>query len=152
MSRRTQIEMSEEERTKFLAESKTVILCSNGVGGFPHPMPMWFSIDDDGAVLMTTYVRSQKVKNLERDPRVSLLVEAGEDYAELRGIVMYGSAELIRDVERVIDTLIVASGQGDRANPAVRDAMRANASKRVLIRVKPERIVSWDHAKLGGVY
>jgi hypothetical protein len=113
---------------------------------------MWFSIDDDGAVLMTTYGRSQKVKNLERDPRVSLLVEAGEDYAELRGVVMYGSAELIRDVERVIDTLIAASGQGDRTNPAVRDAMRANASKRVLIRVKPERIVSWDHAKLGGVY
>jgi PPOX class probable F420-dependent enzyme len=151
MSRRDQIQMSEDERRKFVRESKTIILCSNGPGGYPHPMPMWFTLDGD-VVQMTTYARSQKVLNLERDPRVSMLVEAGEQYQELRGVLMYGRAELVRDVERVIDTLLAASGQGSAADPAVRQAMRANASKRVLIRVRPERVVSWDHAKLGGVY
>jgi PPOX class probable F420-dependent enzyme len=151
MSRRDQIQMSEDEWRKFVRESRTIILCSNGPRGYPHPMPMWFTLDGD-VVQMTTYARSQKVLNLERDPRVSMLVEAGEQYQELRGVLMYGRAELVRDVERVIDTLLAASGQGSAADPAVRQAMRANASKRVLIRVRPERVVSWDHAKLGGVY
>ncbi len=144
--------MSSDEVHKFLAESKTIILCSNGKDGVPHPMPMWFVLDDDGTIRMTTFAKSQKILNLERDPRVSLLAEAGEEYQELRGVVLYGRAELVPDTERVIDTLIDASGQGDRANQGVRDAMRGNASKRVLIRVKPERVVSWNHSKLGGVY
>lgn len=152
MSRRDKIRMSDDEVQKFLAGSKTIILCSNGVGAAPHPIPMWFVLDDDGTIRMTTYVKSQKILNLERDPNVSLLAEDGEEYAELRGVVLYGKAELVRDTERVIDTLIDASGQGDRANQDVRNTMRNNASKRVLIRVKPERVVSWDHSKLGGVY
>jgi PPOX class probable F420-dependent enzyme len=155
MSRRGQIEMSPDEIRKFIAESKTVILVSNGVGGYPHPMPMWFAYGDDGSIGMTTYARSQKVLNLRRDPRVALLVEAGEVYQELRGVVMYGKAEVIDDVERVIDTLVAANklASGDPGQDrAIREGMRKNASKRVLIRLRPERIVSWDHAKLGGVY
>jgi PPOX class probable F420-dependent enzyme len=152
MSRRDQIRLTDEEVRDFLARSKTIILCSNGPSGHPHPMPMWYVFDDDGAIRMTTYARSQKINNLRRDPRVSLLVESGEQYEQLKGVLFYGTAELIDDTDRVIDTLIDANKLGDRTDPAVRDAMRANASKRVLIRVKPERIVSWDHAKLGGVY
>ena len=144
--------MGDEEIRNFLAASKTIIICSNGPGGTPHPMPMWYVLDDDGGIRMTTYARSQKVLNLRRDPRVSLLAEAGEVYEQLKGVVLYGNAEVIDDTERVIDTLIDAGGQGDRANAQVRDMMRSNAQKRVLIRVKPERVVSWDHAKLGGVY
>jgi PPOX class probable F420-dependent enzyme len=153
MSRRDQMRMTDEELRKFLVESHTVILCSNGPSGHPHPMPMWFVLDEDPlGIRMTTYARSQKVRNLERDPRVSVLVEAGEEYQELRGAVLYARAELIRDTERVIDTLIDAGGRGERTDARVRDTMRANASKRVLIRVVPDRIVSWNHAKLGGVY
>jgi len=157
MSRRDQIRLGDAEVTDFLNSSKTVILVSNGPNGFPHPMPMWFVHEPDGAIRMTTYGRSQKVENLRRDPRVALLVESGLEYTELKGVVFYGQAEVIDDTEQVIDTLLAAAG-----NPAadadadqqaqIREGMRKNASKRVLIRVKPDRIVSWDHAKLGGVY
>ena len=69
MSRRDQIRMSYQEIRSFLAEHKTLILTSNGPGGFPHPMPMWYVLESDGAIRMTTYARSQKVENLRRDPR-----------------------------------------------------------------------------------
>jgi PPOX class probable F420-dependent enzyme len=156
MSRRDQIRMSEDEVRKFVRESKTIILCSNGPTGVPHPMPMWFQVDDDFCIKITTYARSQKVRNLRRDPRVSLLVESGEEYAELKGAVLYGKAEIIEDVDRVIETLMTASGRADGADPeqaeAMRQAMRAQAAKRVLIEVRPDHIVSWDHSRLGGVY
>jgi PPOX class probable F420-dependent enzyme len=156
MSRREQIRMSEAETAEFLRRSKTIILVSNGRDGYPHPMPMWFNLAADGAINMTTYSASQKVSNLQRDPRVSLLVESGLEYGELRGVVMYGKAELISDTERVIDTLVEASGRGSDATPqqlaALRGSMRRTAAKRVVIRVVPDRVVSWDHAKLGGAY
>ncbi len=157
MSRRDLIRMSDDEVRSFLEGSKTISVVSLRPDGFPHPMPMWFVLEPDGAIRMTTYARSQKVKNLQRDPRVSLMAEAGTEYTELRGVVMYGQAELIDDTEQVIDTLLAAAG--NRAadadagqQQALREGMRKNASKRVLIRVKPERVVSWNHAKLGGVY
>ncbi len=157
MSRRDQIRMSDAEIRSFLDERKTLILTSNGPGGFPHPMPMWYVLESDGAIRMTTYARSQKVANLRRDPRVALLAESGTEYEELRGVLFYGQAELIDDTEQVIDTLLAAAGNPARdadaeQQQAVRDGMRKNASKRVVIRLKPERVVSWNHAKLGGVY
>lgn len=153
MSRRDQIRMSDAEVREFIAARKTVILTSQGPRGFPHPMPMWFVPGPDGTIRMTTYARSQKVRNLRRDPRVSLLVESGLEYGELKGVVIYGRAELSDDVEEVIDVLLEAGARpAGRPPPAVREGMRGNASKRVVIRVKPERVVSWDHAKLGGAY
>ena len=157
MSRREQIRLDDDEVRAFLEKSQTVILVSNGVGGHPHPMPMWFALDDEGAVRMTTYRVSQKVKNLRRDPRVALLVESGTEYSALKGAVLYGRAEVLDDFDLVVDTLLRVGGQGglpadDARADAVREGMRGNASKRVVIRVAPERVVSWDHAKLGGVY
>ncbi len=140
--------MSDEEVRRFIEASKTIILNSNGLGGYPHPMPMWFLRADDGTISITTYKSSQKVKNLRRDPRASLLVESGEEYSELKGVVLYGNAEVIDDLETVVDTLIAASGQ--RNEPEIREALKKTASKRVVIRIKPERVVSWDHSKLAG--
>ncbi|MCC6642847.1 MAG: pyridoxamine 5'-phosphate oxidase family protein [Deltaproteobacteria bacterium] len=156
MSRRAQIRMTDEELRAFVGGARTIILCSNDPAGFPHPMPMWFGLEDDGAVVMTTFAKSQKVKNLERDARVSLLIEDGEEYAKLRGVVLYGRAELVRAPETVLDCLeriTVRNAGTPGASPAVmRETLRRTAAKRVAIRVRPERIVSWDHAKLGGVY
>lgn len=157
MSRRAQIRMSEDEVREFLRAHKTIILTSNGPGGFPHPMPMWFVLDDDGAIRMTTFRKSQKVMNLRRDPRVSLLAESGETYAELAGVVLRGRAELIDDADRIADTLLQASGTDvaaldGEALESARQTVRRTAGKRVLIRCKPERTVSWNHAKLGGAY
>jgi PPOX class probable F420-dependent enzyme len=158
MSRRSQISMSEDEVRRFIESKKTMTIVSNGPGGFPHPMPMWFARDPDGAIRMATYRTSQKIKNIQRDPRVSLLCESGTEYAELRGVVIYGRAELVDDFALVCDTLIRAGGRGEglpedpAAAKSIQEAMRKNAEKRFVIRVKPERVISWDHAKLGGAY
>jgi PPOX class probable F420-dependent enzyme len=156
MSRRGLIQMSDDEVRAFLSASKTIILTSIGPGGYPHPMPMWFGLDPDGTVRMTTFRASQKVKNLKRDPRVSLLAEAGEEYAQLIGVVLYGRAELIDDLDVVTQTLISVSTRGAPLEPAAREGMAKavakTAAKRVCIRVEPERVVSWDHRKLGGTY
>ena len=81
-SRRDLIRMTDEERMAFLRAEKTITIVSNGNDGHPHAMPMWFTVDDDGTVRMSTFRKSQKVKNIQRDPKVTLLVEAGEEYAE----------------------------------------------------------------------
>lgn len=157
-SRRDKIRMTDEETKRFLEASKTIILNSIGPEGVPHPMPMWYGLEDDGAVVMTTFAKSQKVRNLERDPRVSLLVEAGEQYDQLRGVVLYGKAELVHDTEAVLDVLsrvterMGGGAAGDAPPEALRAALRKTAEKRVAIRVRPDRVVSWDHRKLGGVY
>ena len=80
-SRRELIQMTEDEQRAFLAEQKTVSIVSNGANGYPHPMPMWFTADPDGTVRMTTFRKSQKVMNVKRDPKVTLLVEDGSAYS-----------------------------------------------------------------------
>jgi PPOX class probable F420-dependent enzyme len=156
VSRRDQIRMTEGEMKAFLDASKTMILCSISAAGVPHPMPMWYGIEPDGAIVMTTFTKSQKIRNLERDPRVSLLVEAGEEYAELQGVVIYGDAELVPDTDKVIDILLSVTKRsgavGSGSDDAVRAGMRATASKRTGIRVRPQRVVTWDHRKLAGRY
>jgi PPOX class probable F420-dependent enzyme len=157
MSRRDQIGLTREEALDFLRASKTMTIVSNGPKGYPHPMPMWFVVDDDMTVRMTTFRRSQKVKNLERDPRVSLLVESGTEYQELKGVVIYGRAEIIQDMDVIKDTLLRAASndapaKGSEGYDAMLQVMSATAAKRVCLQVRPERVVSWDHRKLGGVY
>jgi len=156
MSRRDQITMSDEEIRDFLKSSRTMMLVSNGKDGYPHPMPMWFYVDDEGTVFMTTFRKSQKVKNLKRDPRVTLLAESGEAYQELKSVLIYADAEIIDDLDTTRQTMYnvsvsrgdVAPGQPD----VVMGALERTASKRVTMRFKPKKIVSWDHTKLGGVY
>ena len=156
MSRRGLITMTEDEITTFLRQSRTMILTSNGKDGYPHPMPMWYAVDDEGAVVMTTFRKSQKILNLKRDPKVSLLVEAGEEYAELRSVLIYADAEIIDDQAHTQDTLYrVTLHRGD-TTPEQRDDVIAGvaktAEKRVTIRMVPKQVVSWDHRKLGGRY
>jgi PPOX class probable F420-dependent enzyme len=158
MSRRDQIRMTDAELASFLAKSQTMIICSINKDGTPHPMPMWYGVEPDGSIVMTTFTKSQKIRNIERDPRVSLLVESGGAvYGNLKGVVLYGRAELIRDTERVVDILTRVSTKtlddpDDKTREGVRNAVRGTAPKRTGIRIRPERIVSWDHSKLGGVY
>lgn len=153
-SRRDQIALTPEEQRVYLASSHTVILTTLDRHGYPHSVAMWYVVDPDGAVAMTTFRNSQKVKNAERNPRCAVLVESGREYAELKGLLIRGRAVIDGDVEHVLDVL-------DRINqkyhggggPEVREALRAQASKRVILRIIPERLASWDHKKLGlGVY
>jgi PPOX class probable F420-dependent enzyme len=158
MSRRDQIRLTDTELAQFLAKSQTIIIVSINKDGTPHPMPMWYGVEPDGSVVMTTFTKSQKIVNIARDPRVSLLVESGGAiYEKLKGVVIYGRAELIRDTEQVVDILTRVSTKtlgnpDDKTRDGIRNAVRGTAPKRTGIRIRPERIVSWDHSKLGGVY
>lgn len=158
MSRRDQIRMTDDELKSFLAKSQTMTIVSINKDGTPHPMPMWFGVEPDGSVVMSTFTKSQKILNIARDPRVSLLVEAGGGvYEKLKGVVIYGRAELIRDVEQVVDILTRVSTKtldnpDDKTRDGIRNAVRGTAPKRTGIRIRREKIVSWDHSKLGGVY
>ncbi len=155
-SRRELIQMTDDERMAFIRSHKTMNIVSNGPGGFPHPMPMWFTIDGDGTVRMTTFRKSQKVLNIQRDPKVSLLIEDGTEYAELRGVVLYGHCEIIDDIDAVKDTLIDITGGEAAETPEGREAMGKvimdTAAKRVCLNLEPQKIVSWDHTKLAGKY
>ncbi|MGI9590564.1 MAG: pyridoxamine 5'-phosphate oxidase family protein [Myxococcota bacterium] len=155
-SRRELIQMTEDEQRAFLAEKKTINIVSNTANGYPHPMPMWFVADPDGTVRMTTFRKSQKVVNVKRDPKVTLLAEDGEEYAELRGLVIYGTCEIVDDLRAVQDTLVDITGGEAAASAEAREGMykviEGTAAKRVLLRIKPEKVVSWDHRKLGGRY
>jgi PPOX class probable F420-dependent enzyme len=153
MNRRKLIEIDPDEQRAYLADAKTIILVSNGRDGHPHPMPMWFVIGDDGAFYMTTYGRSQKAVNIRRDPKVSLLVESGATYDALKGVFIRGTGEVVEDQALCVDVLsrIQAKHLGLDA-ASIADAMAAQARKRVVIKITPERVTSWDHRKLGGVY
>ncbi len=158
MSRRDQIVMTKDEVDAYVESKPTIVINSIGRDGVPHPAPMWFAVEEDGAIVMTTFTKSQKIQNLKRDPRVTLLLEDGSVYAELRGVIFTGVAELHRDTDLVVRILqnVSARGNTDASANALSEAeqagMRAQAEKRTAIRVRPVKVVSWDHRKLGGTY
>ena len=153
MNRRQQIELSPAEVASYLPAAKTIQLCSNGRGGYPHVVPMWFVADADHTVWMTTYGKSQKALNLARDPKVALLVESGVTYDTLKGVLIRGEAVLINDIDTVVGILKRIHEKMSGSFPeGIDDALRHQARKRVAIKIRPLRIASWDHGKLGGVY
>ena len=118
-------------------------------------MPLWYVLRD-GEIWVWTYAKSQKIRNLERDPRCTLLVETGEEYQELRGVMIEAEAELVRDTDEVFEfgkELTVRYTEGiDSIEGDAAAGLQAQAPKRVAIRFRPQRIATWDHRKLGGTY
>jgi nitroimidazol reductase NimA-like FMN-containing flavoprotein (pyridoxamine 5'-phosphate oxidase superfamily) len=154
MSRRDQIKMSDDEVRAFLDEERIVTCASFGPRGWPHLMPLWYVVRD-GTVWSWTYAKSQKVKNLERDDRATLLVESGFEYAELKGVMFKSRAHIEYDTEHVLafGEELFAKYQGvEQVDDGMREALRAQAEKRVAIRFEPVETATWDHAKLGGTY
>ena len=145
--------MTAAEVSAFLQEQRTVVCATNGVSGWPHLMPLWFVVR--GADLWAwTYARSQKVRNLERDPRATLQLEAGDSYDQLRGVMLHATTELHRDTDEVaaLGAEILARYGGGSVSVEVNDAILAQARKRVALRFVVERVASWDHRKLAGTY
>ncbi len=153
--RRDKVAMTPQEQKDFLELQKSIHLATIGKDGWPHLTTLWFGLDEDGSILLETFSKSQKIRNLERDPRLSLLLEDGERYEELRGLALYGRAELIRDEEEVhrcsLRVLLRNQPPGVTAE-MLEAASRAQAPKKTVIRPQIEKIVSWDHRKLGGIY
>lgn len=161
MSRREQIQMTPEEVDGFLRESRTLTCATNGVHGVPHLMPLWFVLRPTGPGGATelwawTFAKSQKVKNLERDARATVQVEAGTEYHLLRGVMLECDVETVRDVDAVTElgAEIAARYAGiDGPLPEEGRALVAmQAPKRVGLRFVEQRRATWDHGKLGGVY
>jgi hypothetical protein len=164
VSRREQITMSPEEVDAFLAGEKTVVCATNGRRGWPHLMPLWYVLRRTGPSGGTqlwawTFAKSQKVRNLERDPRASLQVEAGEEYHLLRGVLLECDTVVHRDVETVtalgldIFGRYARQGDGGTLAPEVEEMVRRQAAKRVGLQFVERRRATWDHRKLAaGVY
>ena len=124
--------------------------------GYPHPMPMWFAVEDDGSFLCTTFRKSQKVLNWRRDSKASLLIESGEEYSELRGVVVYADTEIVDDLEEVVDALVKINSKGRSLNEdqlnKLKSSVSTTANKRIVLKFRPNRYVTWDHTKLQGRY
>jgi PPOX class probable F420-dependent enzyme len=155
VSRRGQIVLSEAEQLELLEAERVVVVATFGPRGWPHLMPLWY-VPREGRIWIWTYAKSQKVRNLERDPRATLLVETGVEYSELRGVQIEAEATIHRDFDTVLEfakelTIRYAEGidsvEGDAAA-----ALEAQAPKRVAISFEPMRVATWDHRKLGGTY
>lgn len=172
--------MSEAEVASFLAEERTVTCATIGPRGWPHLMPLWYVLrpvapgEDSGAghpssppaaasprVWAWTYAASQKVRNLERDPRATLQVEQGELYAELRGVMFECDVIIHRDLDTVValgeeifKRYAVPRGEPpvDALAPEVAAMVAKQAVKRAALEFVERRRASWDHRKLGGVY
>jgi PPOX class probable F420-dependent enzyme len=151
-SRRNQIEMSAEEVRDFLAEKMVMQCATNGPRGLPHMVPLWF-VGDAGELRGWTYAKSQKARNLERDPRATVGLEDGVRYHELRGVTFECDVLLSKDpadVERF--GLELFERYAGELTDEIRAMVAAQAPKRVGLTFVPTRIVSWDHRKLGNVY
>jgi Pyridoxamine 5'-phosphate oxidase len=153
VSRREQIVMSDEEVAGFLDEQRVVTCATIGAGGWPHLMPLWYVVRE-GRVWAWTYAKSQKVRNLERDDRATLQIETGDQYGELRGVMLETRAVIHRELEVVAGTgaEIFERYGGSSAGGEALAALRAQAAKRVALEFVVERVRSWDHRRLGGAY
>jgi PPOX class probable F420-dependent enzyme len=152
-SRRNDIRMSEDEIWKFIDSRKSLQVATLNRDGSPHLTTLWFGILD-GDIVFETFTKSQKIVNLRRDPRIAVLVEDGLEYNELRGVAINGRAELYDEPAEVFRYALAVTR---RNNPGLSEEQHAAAAKmmslkRTAVVVKPERIVSWDHRRLGGRY
>jgi nitroimidazol reductase NimA-like FMN-containing flavoprotein (pyridoxamine 5'-phosphate oxidase superfamily) len=154
-SRRETIEMSPLEVRAYLEEQKRIILVTNGANGLPHPMPMNYGLDAEGRVVMTSFAKAQKVKNIERDPRASLLVESGEGYSDLKSVLLYCHVEILTGAQAVAEAMGQIRGSATLAkdfSSEMNEQAQASYAKRVVLRLTPFQTISWDHSKLGGKY
>ena len=150
-SRRDEIKMSDAELREFLAEKKVVTCATIGPEGRPHLMPLWYAAE--GTTLRGwTYAKSQKAKNLERDPHATLQVEDGEAYHELRGVMMECDVAIEGDPDKVVNFGMALFQRFGATGPEVEAMIAKQAPKRIGLTFTPTRIVSWDHTKLGGLY
>lgn len=149
-NRRQQIQLTPDEQTAFFRERKKAALATIDKDGYPHVVAMNY-FARDGAFYMTSYGKAQKVLNVRRNPKVALMVEVGDEYSELRGVMIRGRCEILEG-----EAAVRAAFEGRavaQANPApVNPGAAASAPKRVVLKIVPEKVVSWDHRKLGGRY
>ena len=152
---RDRIRIPDDQVRGMIEAGRHLQVATIGPDGRPHLVPMWYAVDDDGLIAFTTYASSQKVKNLQRDPRITVLLEDGSGYDELRGVMIEGEAEVIAANPELTARIMALIGakHGDRPRPDLEDApppISDQARKRCVVLVHPRRIRTWDHGRLSG--
>jgi PPOX class probable F420-dependent enzyme len=156
---RKDITMTPEEIHAFLAESMTLQVATMGKDGYPHLAPMWFVVEDN-KVVFRSFSKSQKIVNLARNPKLTVLIESGLDYSQLRGVMIKGRARLVTDRDYVLAMYGKLAARYPMINDApieldpeaLEAAFGRMAEKNTAVIVEPVKIVSWDHRKIGGGY
>jgi PPOX class probable F420-dependent enzyme len=153
MNQRDQVAMTDQEVAAFLAAGRKVQLATNGSDGFPHLVTMYYALTD-GQITFWTYRKSQKALNLERDPRISCLVEDGAEYFDLRGVLVQGTASRVDDPCEVAAigrriSAVIGGAMARAGEEALAAYVEHAARKRCGYRVEPANVISWDHTKLG---
>ncbi len=152
MSRRDQIKMTDAEIEEFLAGRHTMNVATLNHDGTIHLVAMWYAVIDGNPVFWT-FGKSQKIRNLQRDPRITCLVESGEEYAELQGVELVGRGEVVTEHDAI---MAIGEAVYDRyfgeINDEVRPFVHASGAKRLGVRITVDKVVSWDHRKLEGGY
>jgi PPOX class probable F420-dependent enzyme len=151
-TKRAAAQVPEDEAWALVAEQRKLQVATLGPDGWPHVVTLFHTVLD-GRLVFWTYAKSQKIRNLERDPRLTCLVEAGEEYAELRGAQITGTAHILREsteiavVGRAVVRSLLGLGPSADLDEAVEGEVARQARKRVAVEVRPRRIVGWDHRR-----
>ena len=149
VNQRKAIQMTPAEVEAFLAERRNMTMCSMSPDGSIHAVAMWYGFLD-GCVTVETKAKSQKVQNLRRDPRLTLLFEDGDYYEELRGVELVGQAEIVDDPDKLWELGIsVYERYNGPYTDELKPILEIMLHKRVAVKLNVERTVSWDHRKLG---
>lgn len=154
MSRREEIKMTPEEIKSFLEAELTAQVATMGSNGRPHLVPVFYVMHGE-SIATWTYAKSQKVANLRRLAQATVLVESGKAYDELRGVSMECDVEIVEDLERIAligQEITHRMISNDEVATSASQFVRTQAEKRVGLVFTPTKVVSWDHAKLGGTY
>ena len=154
MKRRDLIKMTDDEIDRFLHESKTLNVATMGPDGRIHLVAMWYGFFADGSLGFWTYGKSQKILNLRRNPQMTGLIETGTTYDQLRGVELVGRGIVLDDWADVeaIGRSVMERYQGGLDEQATKQAIATVGAKRAAVRFEVDKIVSWDHTKLGGSY
>ena len=142
MSLRNQIKMTQEEINSFLKEQTSIQIGTINMDGTPHLTTLWFQLDASN-IIFHTYTKSQKIKNLKRDNRITVISELGTEYQNLKGVVIYGEANIISGIE-----LVALKYNNGSVSKEYLDSMKQQAEKRSVVVVKPIKYISWDHKKI----
>jgi PPOX class probable F420-dependent enzyme len=149
MNRRAAVAMTDDEVTALVDGQRKLQLATINPDGTPHLVTMFYGMVDD-KIAFWTYRSSQKIRNIERDPRVTCLVETGVEYFELRGALIYGTATMLTDQNDVrhVGAQVLRRMMDDVEDDAVAALAAATATKRYAVVVEPVRVASWDHRKM----
>ena len=149
MNRQSQIQLTPEEQRAYLAEATTMTLCTVDKNGYPHAVAMSYMVKD-GCIYMTSFRKAQKVVNARRNPKVAVMIESGDAYDQLRGLMIRGDCEVIDDPQEVWNVMReIRQFRGGEAPAPPEDAvLKERAKKRAILKIVPVKTSSWDHTKL----